>query len=96
MSNSQHQREIRAELSRLFGEQIVIPEWNVAKNSADLLPERCIAPIDFAVGPFNPDKNVSQNNAAIDATYEHFQALIAALLFPATPNDSKQTRILVA
>ncbi len=41
-------------LKDVFGEEKVIRNWDVAKNSEDAYTrELCVPKIDYAVGPFN-------------------------------------------
>lgn len=61
-SVKEYREKIVPQLSRLFGTNQVISEWDVAKDSRDALGRKLYCPrIDIAVGPFNTDKNVIKN-----------------------------------
>lgn len=75
MTFAQYRIELMAELKRVFGADNVQKEWDVAKNSLDNLTREQYCPrIDFAVGPFNIDRNSWINTRRIDKAYrEHAQ-----------------------
>jgi len=78
---SEYLQLIQPHLVRLFGEQNVIPEWDVAKNSEDDYSRELYCPkIDVAVGPFNIDGNVNQNNQSIDQAIQNSYDLMSELV----------------
>ena len=67
-------------LGQLFRKDNVIPEWDVAKNSMDAYTRSLYCPrVDFAVGPFNIDANVHQNQRLINEMYEKHMRFIEQL-----------------
>lgn len=61
------QNEMFAQLKRLFGDDNVFKEWDVAKNSKDAYTRELYCPrVDFAVGRFNIDANIDYNNRLIE------------------------------
>ena len=66
-----YQRRMADKLRRIFDETLVKEEWNVAKDSSDLLQnQRMYSPrIDIAVGPFNIDFDVVSNNRNINRIF---------------------------
>jgi hypothetical protein len=90
MVNSQNRNEIEVELKRIFGENNVIREWNVAKNSMDQLTRELYCPrVDFAVGPFNIDLNLEYNNSLINSAYESFGDLLQRLKLASDPMNEQ-------
>ncbi len=62
--------EIRAGLIQKFGEDRIRPEWDVAKDSQDAYDRHLYCPrIDFAIGPFNTDRQLDRNNSIINQEY---------------------------
>lgn len=60
------QEYVRKSLSNIFGEDNVIKEWNVAKDSRDLFTRELYSPrLDIAVGPFNIYKNIEKSKTEI-------------------------------
>jgi hypothetical protein len=80
MANPQNRNEIEIELKRIFGENNVVKEWNVAENSMDQFTRKLYCPrVDFAVKPFNTDLNFEYNNGLINSAYERFEGLLLRL-----------------
>jgi hypothetical protein len=80
ITNVPNQNEITVELKRIFGDNNVVPEWNVAKNSRDQYTRELYSPrVDFAVGPFNIDSNIDKNRSLIDASYRKYEGLLQRL-----------------
>lgn len=74
------QQEIKTKLNQLFGEDNVISEWNIAKQSQDDLTRRMYCPrVDIAVGPFNTDRRLEPNNRAISRACQNNTDLIEAI-----------------
>ena len=81
MDPEEYRKLILPHLARLFGAQNVIPEWDVAKGSKDAYTRALYCPkMDVAVGPFNIDGNVNQNNKVIDQTIQSCYPFINALV----------------
>ncbi len=75
-------RKIYSELRRIFSNENVIDEWDVAKNAEDWMRERehLYAPrIDFAIGPFNITNTVEANTRSINAIYSNYEDFITRL-----------------
>jgi hypothetical protein len=73
-------KKIHNLLNQIFGEENVIPEWDVAKNSTDAYKRDLYCPrVDFAVGPFNINANVNQNQRLINRMYYRYEAFIEQL-----------------
>jgi hypothetical protein len=63
--------ELQERIIRRFGNNNVIPEWDVARDSHDALDRHIYCPrIDFAVGPFNTNAELRENNQLITEEYE--------------------------
>ncbi len=64
-----------------FSPELVIPEWNVSKNSQDdFNNDEYYAPrVDIAIGPFNINRELEQNNLAFDTSMTTYNALIKKL-----------------
>lgn len=74
------QDEIANRLGQLFGQDNVVREWDVAKNSGDAFTRTLYCPrVDIAIGPFNIDRNLQRNNWLIYEAYEKYQGLIEAI-----------------
>jgi hypothetical protein len=72
--------EMFARLKRLFGNENVTREWDVAKNSKDAYTRELYCPrVDFAVGPFNIDANIDYNNTLIEEAYRKHGKLLELL-----------------
>ncbi len=68
------------ELKRIFGHDNVIREWSVAKNSQDAFTRDFYCPrVDYAVGPFNIDAMIDDNNRRINDTYQDHRELLRRL-----------------
>jgi len=62
----EYQELVRKSLSKIFGEGNVKKEWDVATDSQDAYTRKLYCPrLDIAVGPFNIDGNVDENNDRI-------------------------------
>lgn len=74
------EKDVQNLLCEIFGDDDVIPEWDVAKNSRDAYTRSLYCPrVDFAVKPLNIDANLDWNNEQINRTYNMFQWLIGEL-----------------
>ncbi len=74
------QEDLKLSLKHLFGENNVISEWDVAKQSQDALTRRLYCPrIDIVVGPFNTDRNLDANNKLIQQAYVMYHRLIESI-----------------
>jgi len=72
--------ELFTQLKQLFGNENVIQEWDVAKNSQDAYTRELYCPrVDFAVGPFNIDANIDYNNMLIERAYQKYRRLLELL-----------------
>lgn len=59
--------EILRSLDRIFGNNNVVPEWSIAKNSKDIVTRNLYCPrVDFAVDPFNITSDRTRNNDVIN------------------------------
>ena len=68
-------------LSRIFGEDNVRKEWDVAKNSRDDFTRELYCPrLDIAVGPFNIDGNVNWNKKEMERIVHIRKSFIKKLL----------------
>ena len=68
-------------LSRIFGEDNVRKEWDVAKNSQDDFTRELYCPrLDIAVGPFNIDGNVNWNIEEMERVVHIRRSFIKRLL----------------
>jgi len=62
----EYQDKVCGYLCNIFGQVNVKKEWNVAKDSQDAYTRKLYCPrLDIAVGPFNIDGNVDENNERI-------------------------------
>jgi len=74
------QNEMFAQLKRLFGDDNVFKEWDVAKNSEDAYTRELYCPrVDFGVGPFNVDANIDYNNRLIEESLRKYKRLLELL-----------------
>ena len=65
-----NQDTIHNRLNEVFGQAHVHKEWDVAKDSQDNYTRKLYCPrIDFAVGPFNIDRNLDENNDRISQKF---------------------------
>lgn len=65
----------------IFGEDNVKKEWSVTKDSQDGYARGLYAPrLDIAVGPFNIDGRIEENNAAIIRTLDDNKDIIECLI----------------
>jgi hypothetical protein len=72
--------EIFNRLKQIFGDQNVMPEWDVAKNSQDAYTREIYCPrVDFAIGPFNTDANIDYNNMLIEEVHQRYRNLLELL-----------------
>jgi hypothetical protein len=68
-------------LIRIFGEDNVKKEWSVTKDSQDGYARGLYAPrLDIAVGPFNINGRIEENNAAIIRTLDDNKDIIERLI----------------
>ena len=73
--------EILKELKRVFGEENVVKEWDVAKESKDAYTREIYCPrIDYAIKPLNIDENVNRNKELIKRAYKKYENLLRKLL----------------
>lgn len=70
--------ELLTALRRVFGVENVVPEFSVASEAADGFDREVhYAPEpDFAVRPFNLDRNTEENNRRIDNALLRFSSLV--------------------
>ena len=75
-----YQNKVFGILKRIFGEDNVEKEWNVAKNSQDAFTRELYCPrLDLAVGPFNIRRNVYEDNLNINGTLNANKNLVKRL-----------------
>jgi hypothetical protein len=68
-------------LSQLFQPSQIEKEWDVAKKSRDAYTRKLYCPrIDIAVGPFNINRNIYDDNLQIAQTVQHNSSLLRALI----------------
>jgi hypothetical protein len=80
LENQNLEAEIFLELKRIFGNDNVKKEWDVAKNSRDAFTRELYCPrIDYVVGPFNIDANVYQNGQTINECYDLYRDFLREL-----------------
>ena len=89
--------DVFMKLKQSFGDDSVKPEWDVAKESGDWLQHNTnlyVPRIDFAVKPFNTDRNRELNIENIRTSYDTRNRLINMLVQKDTSNahafDSNQ------
>ena len=84
MSNS----ETLSLLEGFFGEENVIKEWEVAKESQDALQKglQYCPRIDFAIKPLNTDRNLDENRHLIMRTYRKYNQFFRWLMQIGTSN----------
>lgn len=88
MKNARSKAEILYELKRIFGNDNVKKEWDVAKNSRDAYTRELYCPrVDFAVGPFNIDANIAYNNRLINELYYKHEEILERLKSRSDSND---------
>ena len=74
------QEFVRKSLSNIFGENNVIKEWNVAKDSRDAFTRELYSPrLDIAVGPFNIDGRIENNKIKIVRTARSKRSFIETM-----------------
>jgi len=67
-SSRSDDEEIRAELERIFGSDMVKFNWDIAKQSQDLMNHQAYSPQpDFAIGPFNLRPEEEEKHRALSA-----------------------------
>jgi len=77
LSRSSDQNDTLIELERVFGRHNVIEEWDVAKNSSDAFTRKLYCPrVDYAIGPFNIDAHIIDNNKSIIEASEKYGELV--------------------
>lgn len=81
-----YQELTRKSLSSIFGQNNVIKEWNVAKESRDAFTRQLYSPrLDLAVGPFNIDANIKRNQEEIKKALDNRRKFIDAMLQHSDP-----------
>lgn len=69
--------EVFSLLTEVFGEEYVVKEWDVAKNSQDDFTRESYCPrIDYAIGPFNIDRQLTHNQNLILHSRERYKDII--------------------
>ena len=68
-------------LRKNFRGDLVIPEWNVSKNSQDDFNSiEYYAPrVDVAIGPFNINRNLEKNNLTFDQLIQYHKTFLKRL-----------------
>lgn len=69
------------ELENIFSKELVVPEWNASKDSADDFNNReYYAPrVDIAVGPFNINRELEKNNTNFNGLVDNNISLLQRL-----------------
>lgn len=69
------------ELENIFSKELVVPEWNASKDSADDFNNReYYAPrVDIAVGPFNINRELEKNNTNFNGLVDNNISLLQKL-----------------
>lgn len=81
MVRYRNQNIIYKQLIDVFGEAHVHKEWDVVKGSQDGYTRALYCPrIDFAVDPFNIDRNLDENNRRISEKYFEYEPLFSILI----------------
>jgi len=85
-----NQDVIYQKLIEVFGEDYVVMEWDVVKGSQDGYTRKLYCPrIDFAIGPFNINRNFDYNNQIITEKYNEYEELFNLLIQHSDmPNNS--------
>lgn len=82
-------------LKRIFGEDNVKKEWDVAKDSRDHFTRELYCPrLDCAVGPFNIDTNIDYNNIQIKNAADHYEDFINKLFCYSEQRDDDIAKFL--
>jgi hypothetical protein len=68
-------------LEGFFGKENVVEEWDIAKESEDALQKglQYCPRIDFAIKPFNIDRNVRENRHSIAEAYDRYHGFFQSL-----------------
>lgn len=75
-----NQDVIYRKLIEVFREEQVLIEWDVVRGSQDAYTRELYCPrIDFAIGPFNIDGNIDDNNLSINQKYDEYESLFHLL-----------------
>lgn len=81
MKTKEFTKSLLVELKKVFSKDLIIPEWNVGKNSEDDFNNRdYYAPrVDIAIGSFNINRDLDQNNAKFDSLVQENISLLQKL-----------------
>lgn len=75
-----YQNFVHEKLQNIYGE-LAIKEWSIKKDSGDRLPKDMYCPrIDIAVGPYNIDGQVSENNRRINLMIDEQKSFLRKLV----------------
>ena len=90
-----YQELVRDSLRRIFGDNKVKKEWDVAKHSRDDFTRELYCPrLDIAVGPFNVDRNISRNVTEIERILRTHRDFIIRMLRYSEPPVSNINEFL--